>query len=65
MKRFLKISLMAATAITSAPLWAQEAPADTAAEDANVIIVTARKKEETLLDAPLAVTVVSRYNANH
>ena len=60
MKRFLKISLMAATAITSAPLWAQEAPADTAAEDANVIIVTARKKEETLLDAPLAVTVVGQ-----
>mgnify|MGYP002628500018 FL=1 len=60
MKRFLKISLMAATAITSAPLWAQEAPANTAAEDADVIIVTARKKEETLLDAPLAVTVVGQ-----
>jgi len=60
MKSMLKFSLLAATAIAGTPLYAQdraEAGYDGSSDD-NVIIVTARKKEETLLDAPLAVSVV-------
>ncbi|WP_321327180.1 TonB-dependent receptor domain-containing protein [uncultured Parasphingorhabdus sp.] len=60
MKTVLKISLLAATTLAGTPLYAQS-QADAgyeAAADENVIIVTARKKEETLLDAPLAVSVV-------
>lgn len=36
---------------------AQSTSADNANDDPNIIIVTARKKEETLLEAPLAVSV--------
>ena len=60
MKTMLKFSLLAATAIVANPAIAQD-QADAGyneASDAKIIIVTARKKEETLLDAPLAVSVV-------
>jgi iron complex outermembrane receptor protein len=62
MKTMLRISLLTATVITGTPLYAQ-ARGETGydgASDANIIIVTARKKEETLLDAPLAVSVVGQ-----
>jgi len=62
MKFLVKSALLTATAIGStftvaAPALAQNTSANDAASD--VIIVTARKKEESLLDAPLAVSVVS------
>ena len=56
MKRFLKISLMAATAMTSAPLLAQEALEE--AVDGE-IIVTARRTAESINKAPVAVTAFS------
>jgi len=57
MKSIIKLSLMAATALTAAPVYAQGSQ-ESAEENDNVIIVTARKRQETLLDAPLAVTVI-------
>lgn len=55
MKILLKASLLAATALAGTPAYAQ----DTAegASDENVIIVTARKKEENLQSVPVAVSV--------
>ncbi len=58
MKSTVKLSLLTATILASAPVYAQDLAADGANEESNVIIVTARKKQETLLDAPLAVTVI-------
>lgn len=57
MKTMLKASLMAATIMTGAPVYAQDSADGAEESDNNVIIVTARKKEETLLKAPLAVSV--------
>ncbi len=58
MKTVLKGLLLAATAATPTHVLAQDVGQQDAVESDNVIIVTARKKEETLLDAPLAVTVI-------
>ena len=61
MKILLKGALLAATVMTPGTVSAQvssEPNADGVATNGNEIIVTARKKEETLLDAPLAVTVL-------
>lgn len=56
MKSIVKLTLMAATALTTTPVYAQSSEDEAAEENSNIIIVTARKKEETLLDAPLAIT---------
>lgn len=58
MRSTLKLVLLSATVMTSIPALAQDNASGAENDDSNVIIVTARKKEETLLDAPLAVSVV-------
>jgi iron complex outermembrane recepter protein len=57
-KTILKIAALAATAMTPVGAIAQDAPAD---EETGItdIIVTARKTEETLQDAPVSVSVVT------
>ncbi|MBN9789449.1 hypothetical protein DMP17_12680 [Pseudonocardia sp. TMWB2A] len=56
-----KVALLlsgAAIALTAAPAWAQDTAPIAAAEEADSgdsIVVTARKREETLLDVPIAV----------
>ncbi len=63
MKRMVKSALLAATMITPVAAFAQDNDVVASEEgftDGNVIIVTARKKEETLLDAPLAVSVLGQ-----
>lgn len=52
--------LLAASMLTPSVAFAQDGQEEAAEETGNVIIVTARKKEETLLDAPLAVSVVGQ-----
>lgn len=49
-----------ATLLAAAPAYAQDAtgPAATDAEDDGVIVVTARKRDETLSDVPIAVTAI-------
>ncbi|WP_294060006.1 TonB-dependent receptor [Sphingomonas sp.] len=50
-------------ALGALPAWAQEAPADTtataAAQDDGEITVTARRREESLIDVPISMSVVS------
>lgn len=59
MTHSFKACLLAVTALTSVPAMAQEvAPGPTSA-DSDVIIVTARKTEETLQEAPTTVSVVT------
>ena len=42
------------------PVWAQNAPDPSAApKDADVVIVTAQKREQSLQDVPIAITVIS------
>lgn len=57
MKTMLKASLMAATIMTGAPVYAQDS-AEGASDD-NVIIVTARKVSENLQEVPTSVAVVT------
>lgn len=59
MTRSYKACLLAVTALTSVPALAQEAAPDATANDSDVIIVTARKTEETLQEAPTTVSVVT------
>ncbi len=52
----------ATAALTAAPAWAQAGDAALAAQeksDENVIIVTARRREERLTDVPLSVSAIS------
>lgn len=59
---FVKLTMAALFASTSVPALSQEsAPVgeDAAAEDSDIIIVTARKREENLQDVPLTIAVVS------
>lgn len=51
----------ALSALASVPAMAQEAPADEAAEtqDSGEIVVTARRREESLIDVPISMSVVS------
>ncbi len=48
-----------AACVVSIPAIAQEAPAPEGATSGDTIIVTARKRQETLLDVPVAVTAIS------
>lgn len=59
MTRSYKACLLAVTALTSVPAMAQEAAPGATASDSDVIIVTARKTEETLQEAPTTVSVVT------
>ncbi len=59
MTRNYKACLLAVTALTSVPALAQEAAPGAVASDSDVIIVTARKTEETLQEAPTTVSVVT------
>ena len=53
--------LLAATALSAlaTPAFAQEAPADGASENDGVITVTARRREESLIDVPIAMTALT------
>ena len=57
--RSIALASVAATALIAAPSFAQNA--DTAAEETEdgAIVVTARRREETLLDVPIAVSAFS------
>ena len=59
MTHTLKAALLAVTALTSVPAMAQEVPGGARPADNDVIIVTARKTEETLQEAPTTVSVVT------
>ncbi len=59
MTQTLKAALLAVTALTSVPAMAQEVPGGARTADNDVIIVTARKTEETLQEAPTTVSVVT------
>ncbi|MFC5570898.1 TonB-dependent receptor [Lysobacter yangpyeongensis] len=57
----LAIGSVLVTALASPVVWAQEAPSDTATQETqatnlNAVTVTARKREETLQEVPVAVT---------
>ncbi|MEP3226185.1 MAG: TonB-dependent receptor [Parasphingorhabdus sp.] len=56
MKMVFKTSLLAATILASAPVLAQDNGGEEAADDSNVIIVTARKNASTLQDTPIAIS---------
>ena len=59
-RAFLLCSI-AATAFTSQPALAQSTPAEDAAateDQGNAIIVTARRREETLISVPIAITAI-------
>lgn len=59
MTRSFKAALLAVSALTSVPALAQEDAATADGADNDVIIVTARKTEETLQEAPTTVSVVT------
>lgn len=59
MTRKFKASLLAFSALTSVPALAQESATGAESADPDVIIVTARKTEETLQEAPTTVSVVT------
>ncbi len=54
-------SLALATMLAAAPVHAQDTPAAATAEgeDDGIIVVTARKRDETLSDVPIAVTAIT------
>lgn len=66
MKRFINKSILLGSLVSiSAPVLAQEAPqerADDSRTDSTEIIVTARKQNETILDAPASITVLTSDN---
>lgn len=62
--RYFRAALFAGVALTSfaaAPLYAQDAASDeaTAENGDDVIVVTARRREESLIDVPIAITALS------
>jgi Outer membrane receptor proteins, mostly Fe transport len=53
--------LAVAVSMLAAPAWAQaepDVPADAAGDDSDAIVVTARKRAETIVDVPLAVSAL-------
>ncbi len=60
MKSLVRISALALTALSPIPVFAQDAPAGEAADsaDAGEIVVTARKREESLQEVPVAITAL-------
>ena len=61
--RAVLLASCAAAGMFATPAAAQDAPAaseaDTRAEEGNTIIVTARRREERLLDVPISVSAIS------
>lgn len=58
--RALALASVAASALAAAPALAQDsADAATASEDSGDLIVTARRREESLLDVPIAISAFS------
>lgn len=53
------ISIIAAASVSAGAVHAQDAAPQAAQPDAGEIIVTARKREETLMDVPVAVSALS------
>ena len=62
MTKSFRTALFAATSLMSMPAFAAEVAAAAAPgfEDRNMIVVTARKREETLQNVPLAISVLGR-----
>ncbi len=61
MKNTTKLSLLATVGLSliAVPAFAQNAPAASGASDSDAIIVTARKREENLIDVPVPVSVAT------
>jgi iron complex outermembrane recepter protein len=59
MKSIIKVAALAMTALSPVSAYAQSAPASDEALDESTIVVTARKTEERLQDAPIAVSVAT------
>ena len=57
--RALALASVAVSAVIALPAAAQEAAPDSASEDSGDLVVTARRREESLLDVPIAVTAYS------
>lgn len=60
--RFVRSALLASAAfaaLPAAPAFAQQAEEATAAEDSGAIVVTARRREESLIDVPIAISAIS------
>ncbi len=59
MRKLIVAGLMAGTALSFAPaVYAQEAAAETGAGNGDEIIVTARRREESLSKVPIAITAI-------
>jgi iron complex outermembrane recepter protein len=59
MRHLLLVTSALASISTSMPAFAQAADDETEARDADAIVVTARKREENLVDVPLPVSVAT------
>jgi iron complex outermembrane receptor protein len=60
--RLVRCALFASAALAglpAAPAFAQQAEEATAADDSGAIVVTARRREESLLEVPIAISAVS------
>ena len=56
-----RTSLIASAIIslTAVPAFAQDSAGTTASEDEGAIVVTARRREENLVDVPIAISAIS------
>lgn len=60
--RFVRCALLASAAFAAfpaVPAFAQQAEEATAADDSGAIVVTARRREESLIDVPIAISAIS------
>ncbi len=57
--RLTALASVAMGGLTAAPLYAQSADAAETGEDSNIIIVSARRRDERLVDVPIAITAFS------